>query len=612
MNRFRQVWDSPRVKLARLLPNVSKPLTFGVIGTGLLSSLVGPATTLARGFLIGSIPNTLKGGGLYSHAGRTTLVALGVVSGIFVAQVLIRSINGAFVQSLALVVDQRLEERVIRALGEPHGLSHLEGPDIANKIAILQGVGSAGFRPGNAVEGLSTRVQTWLSGLGSAVILASFHWWVAIGLSAVYLWAARVTLRDYIVLMKLSSGQAPTIRRSHYYRDLAFIPPAAKEIRIFGLGDWLIDHFKQFWYQAMDPLWKERANRRELGLASIAMSVSSVAAAGYVGLSALNGEFGIGSVSVFLGAIAGLYSFGSGYGPGDIQLQYGLGALPAIEEIEAIAESSDQVGSKMLPDKAPLQNIRFENVSFTYPGTSNEVLDDLNLLLPAGKSTAIVGLNGAGKTTVVKLLCRFYEPDAGQILVDDARLHELDPARWQRRVAAVFQDFVKYELTAMDNVALGAPEVAEDNVRLHRAIERSRSSSLLDGLPQGLETVLSREVTDGVQISGGEWQRLVLARALFAVESGATLLILDEPTAALDVRAEAEIYRSFLEITRGLTTVLISHRFSTVRLADLIHVIEKGRVIESGSHQELLALGGRYAHMFNLQASRFTDESQLS
>ncbi|HVF12773.1 MAG TPA: ABC transporter ATP-binding protein, partial [Actinomycetota bacterium] len=577
-----------------------------------LAALVGPATTLARGFLVGSIPSTLKEGGLSSQPGKTTIAALSIVSGIFLAQVLIRSINGGFVHSLSLLVDQHLEERVIRALGAPHGLSHLEGPEIANKLSILQGVGSAGYRPGNAVEGLSSRVQTWLSGLGSAVILAGFRWWVAIGLSAVYLWAARVTLRDYLVLMKLSSGQAPTIRRSHYYRDLAFVPPAAKEVRVFGLGDWLIDHFKQFWYQAMDPLWKERTNRRELGLASIVMSVSSIAAAAYVGFSALNAEFGIGSVTVFLGAIAGLYSFGSGYGPGDIQLQYGLSALPAIDEIEAAAKPLDPAGSQLLPENAPVKDIRFEEVSFMYPGTTNKVLDGLNLRIPAGKSTAIVGLNGAGKTTVVKLLCRFYEPESGQIFVDDALLGELDPAPWQRRLAAVFQDFVRYELTALDNVALGAPELAHDNARLMKAIDRSRATSVLDGLPLGLDTVLSREVTDGVQISGGEWQRLVLARALFAVESGARVLILDEPTAALDVRAEAEIYRSFLEITRGLTTILISHRFSTVRLADLIHVIQEGRVIESGTHEELMALGGRYAHMFNLQASRFAEEeSQL-
>jgi ATP-binding cassette subfamily B protein len=176
----------------------------------------------------------------------------------------------------------------------------------------------------------------------------------------------------------------------------------------------------------------------------------------------------------------------------------------------------------------------------------------------------------------------------------------------------VFQDFVRYELTALDNVALGAAELADDNARLTRAIERARATTLIDGLPKGLDTVLSREVTDGVQISGGEWQRLVLARALFAVESGAKILILDEPTAALDVRAEAEIYRSFLDVTKGLTTVLISHRFSTVRLADLIHVVENGRVIETGTHQDLLELDGRYARMFNLQAARFTEEESHS
>lgn len=600
------------MKLARLLPRVSRSLTLGVVITGLASAFLGPATTLARGFLVGSLPPTLGAGGLSSVQGKTTLIALAMVAGIFVAQLLIRSVNGGIVQSLSLLVDQHLEERVIKALGTPHGLSHLEGPEIANKLSLIQGVGTAGYRPGNAVEGLTTRIQTWLSGLGSAVILAGFHWWVAVGLSAVYLWAARVTLRDYLVLMKLSSGQAPTIRRSHYYRDLAFVPPAAKEIRVFGLGDWLIDQFKEFWYQAMEPLWKERTNRRELGVASTVMSISSIAAAAYVGVSAINGEFGIGSVTVFLGAIAGLYSFGSGYGPGDIQLQYGLAALPTIDEIEVAARTDDAAGETSLPPEAPGEGIHFDHVSFTYPGSTKEVLQDLSLDIPAGRSTAIVGLNGAGKTTIVKLLCRFYEPDQGQIVVDGVALPELEPTQWQRRLAAVFQDFVRYELTALDNIALGAADSAEVNDRIWKAVERARAKELIDGLPGGLDTVLSKEVTDGVQISGGEWQRLVLARALFAAESGARILILDEPTAALDVRAEAEIYRSFLDVTRGLTTVLISHRFSTVRLADLIHVIEHGRVIETGTHQDLLALDGRYAHMFNLQAARFAEQESRS
>jgi ATP-binding cassette subfamily B protein len=299
MRWLRNQWHHPRVKLARLLPEISPWLATFVGVTGLIGALLVPGTAVARGLLVGSIPPTLQAGGLSSNAGRATLLALGLVAAIFVMQLVVRSISSGLVNSLSLRVDQHLEQRVMKALASPHGIAHLEGPEIANKISVLQGVGTAGYRPGNAVGGLITRAETWLSGLGSAVILAGFRWWVALGLSAVYIWAARVTLRDYMVLMKLSSGQAPTIRRSHYYRDLAFIPPAAKEIRVFGLGDWLIDHFKEFWYQAMGPLWAERSNRIELGLASIAMSLSSIVAAAYVGVAAINGEFGIGAAAIF-------------------------------------------------------------------------------------------------------------------------------------------------------------------------------------------------------------------------------------------------------------------------------------------------------------------------
>jgi ABC-type multidrug transport system fused ATPase/permease subunit len=244
----------------------------------------------------------------------------------------------------------------------------------------------------------------------------------------------------------------------------------------------------------------------------------------------------------------------------------------------------------------PAAEIRFRDVHFTYPAGGAPVLDGFDLSIPAGTSLAIVGQNGAGKTTLAKLLCRLYDPQSGAIEVDGTDLREIDPASWRSRLTAVFQDFVRFELPLRDNVApAGAPD---------EAVVAALSAAGADHLAS-LDTVLSRGYKDGTDLSGGQWQRVALARALARVEMGAGVVLLDEPTAQLDVRGEAEIFERILAATKDCTTILISHRFSTVRQADRICVLEHGRLLELGTHDELMALGGRYRTMFDLQAQRF-------
>jgi len=244
---------------------------------------------------------------------------------------------------------------------------------------------------------------------------------------------------------------------------------------------------------------------------------------------------------------------------------------------------------------SPAREIRFKNVTFAYPNGA-PILEGFDLSVPAGSSLAIVGQNGAGKTTLAKLLCRLYDPQTGSIEVDGDDLREIDIAAWRARVTAVFQDFIKFELPLRDNVAPnGAPDEA-----IQRAIEKAGASNLAS-----LDTILARGYEGGTDLSGGQWQRVALARAVCAVERGAGVVLLDEPTAQLDVRGEAEIFERILTATREVTTILISHRFSTVRHAERICVLERGKVIELGSHDELMAKGGRYKTMFDLQAQRF-------
>jgi ABC-type multidrug transport system fused ATPase/permease subunit len=255
----------------------------------------------------------------------------------------------------------------------------------------------------------------------------------------------------------------------------------------------------------------------------------------------------------------------------------------------------------------PAREIRFRNVTFAYPATASvakePVLSRFDLVIPAGSSLAIVGVNGAGKTTLAKLLCRLYDPQEGAIEIDGIDLRQLDVESWRGRVTAVFQDFIRFELPLRDNVAPGgAPDDA-----IRAALAAAGAAQLAE-----LDTILARGYPGGTDLSGGQWQRVALARALCAVQRGAGLVLLDEPTAQLDVRGEAEIFERVLAATRRTTTILISHRFSTVRQADRICVLEHGRVVELGSHDELMAQGGRYRTMFELQASRFgaPDESE--
>jgi ATP-binding cassette, subfamily B, bacterial len=262
----------------------------------------------------------------------------------------------------------------------------------------------------------------------------------------------------------------------------------------------------------------------------------------------------------------------------------------------AMAKGGELASGSRSAAMMPAREIRFRDVTFSYPGGAT-VLEHFDLTIPAGSSLAIVGQNGAGKTTLAKLLCRLYDPQAGAIEIDGIDLRELDVPSWRSRIAAVFQDFIRLELPLRDNVA---PTGAPSDAVVAGALASAGAASLTT-----LDTILARGYDGGTELSGGQWQRVALARALCAVQAGARVVLLDEPTAQLDVRGEAEIFDRVLESTRQCTTIVISHRFSTVRHADRICVLEHGQVVELGTHDELIAKNGRYRTMFDMQAQRF-------
>jgi ATP-binding cassette subfamily B protein len=413
----------------------------------------------------------------------------------------------------------------------------------------------------------------------------------------------------------LRSRTAAARRKAYYILDTGSSLAAAKEIRVLGTLPWWRERGDRDSGSYLRPLWRAR---RRIRLAPFTVYSLVVLAAALGVLVMLRDTAGRGGLSVLglslaLQAVLIPLRFGVYFPEADDQTQDGMRTRDSMLEIErAAAQRSPgrpRPGGRQA-GQVPVSGIAFEKVSFAYPGSGRNVLRELDLDFPAGTATAIVGLNGAGKTTLVKLLSRLYEPTGGRISVDGAGLEEFDARSWQRRLAVIYQDYVRYELDAAANIGLGAPRHMGDTEALERAIERAGAADVIATLPYGLATVLSSRYSGGVDLSGGQWQRIALARALFAVQAGASVLVLDEPTAQLDVRAEAAFFDRFLELTRGLTTVVISHRFSTVRRADRIVVLDGGRITERGSHEELMAAGGQYAELFELQARRFADEEK--
>ena len=443
--------------------------------------------------------------------------------------------------------------------------------------------------------------------IGSAVIVgAMFRWWVAAMLVAVTLllewYGGRLVEREIDVWW----GNTEEQRRAQYLFNLG-MRDAPKELRVFGLHRWLVERYVRDWTAGYRPVWARRRQNAKWsmligGVHLLANGVAILA----VGRAAMNGSLPLTQVATTLPAILVIGQANNGFGV--VQVRRGLSAYRAMRDLpDTIAERHPEpaVKTKHRIETMPAREIRFEKVSFRYPGSETDVLRELDLTIRAHEALALVGVNGAGKSTLVKLLGGAYQPTSGRILVDGVDLADLDLAAWQRRVAAIVQDFLRFPLPVTDNVVFGAVERAGDELTLVRVARESGIDEVVRGLPKGWDTVLDKTFDGGVDLSGGEWQRVALARALFAVHAGAGVLVLDEPAAALDVRAEAELVERYLELTSGVASLIISHRFSVVRNADRICVLSDGRIVEDGTHEELLDRDGEYAGMFRLQAERY-------
>jgi ATP-binding cassette, subfamily B, bacterial len=584
-------WRSAEWNLVfRVLPRAHRGLARTWWVLAVLRSLLPAVLVIATGALIGAV-----------SAGHRPGLPLAVVAASSVLILVLSPVHDAVSANLGARVGADLHGRLLRAALEPAGVAHLEEPELADDFALARefdvGITAPPIRV--CMPFVANGMVEVGSGLAAAAILFWFQWWAPLVLTAGWLATHRL-LRESTVWRTWRSEEVVRAQRhADYAYRMAVDVPIAKELRLFGLGGWTVSRFgahrRELLQLALEAL---RLRERLLAWAALAALAGNGLVMAALAASALAHRVSLGSLVVFTGAVVG----SAVLGVADFDWWFDTAARPAVvvESLQQRMPAFAALPSGGRPAAGlPRREIRLRELAFSYRG-GNPVLAGVNLTIPAGSSLAIVGRNGAGKTTLAKLLCRLYDPTGGVIEVDGTDLRDLDLDAWRLRLSTVFQDYVRYELPLRDNVAPAGASDADIEWALHQAGAVDLAATA---------TVLSKSYAGGTDLSGGQWQRVALARAMCAVRRGAGVVILDEPTAQLDVRGEAEIFRRMLDATRGVTTILVSHRFSTVRQADRICVLDGGRVAELGSHDELMARGGEYATMFTLQAARFADDA---
>lgn len=522
------------------------------------------------------------------------LVALGVC---FLVMQVLPHADAVVSMSLGSRLADWLNDRLVRASVAPAGLAHLEDPDLAAVRDVDRSMSGPPLYL--AVYFMRGTLLRLLIGIVSAVVLAWYAWWATAVLLAV--WAStHLLLRESSVWKDRNTADVNLARQhANYAYELAMEPQFAKEVRLFGLHGWVVDRFARWRLRLYDAqyLATRLRERSVLGAATLVVA-GNLVVFGFLGHLYLARAWQLEDLVAAVQLAAGVQwvAFGGLSWAADDAAS----AVVAVNQLEPLLASTGRLstGARPVPDR-PVE-VELREVGFRYPRSERPVYAGLDLCVPAGRSLAVVGANGVGKTSLAKLLCRFYDPDEGRILVNGVDLRDLDLDAWRSGIAAVFQDFTHFESSLRANVDPGG-RCTDEQVRA--SLRDAGADHLAD-----LDTPMAKGYAGGMALSGGQWQRVALARVLCGVRSGARLVVLDEPTANLDVLGETTVFSRLLAATRGITTILISHRFSTVRMADRIAVLVDGKVAEHGRHDELMAAGGHYRRMFDLQASRFAAE----
>jgi ATP-binding cassette, subfamily B, bacterial len=495
-------------------------------------------------------------------------------------------------------------EQVLQAANRWQGLERFEDPGFADDLKRAR---EAANRSVDLVYFGAIVVLALLTALSLSITLGGLHPLVPLLLILATLpQMARAFAYDWFIGGHLYNS-TPQTRRMQESLEMLLLPNPAKDVRLYGLFSFFRQRYETMFAQVIRPLAQER--QRMIRPMWLAGTLTACACGGvylYVIWLVAHGQLSVGALALYGGAAtllqAELLRLSSFTGLFPIH----LGFLPSLlRVIKAPPDLQIAPHPRPVPEQIR-QGIVFERVSFTYPGQTTPVLSDVSFRLLPGECVALVGHNGAGKSTIVKLLLRLYDPASGRILLDGVDLREYDLGELRRKMGAIFQDFGRYELTAGENIGLGRLEHLDDRELQREALVKAGGDSLLESLPRGLETLLGRELGER-ELSGGEWQKLALARAYLR---DSQVLVLDEPTAALDVQSEYRIYTRFHELTQGRLTLLISHRFSTIRMADRVLYLADGRIQEEGSHHELMKRDGEYARLYRLQAAHYLDTEQ--
>ncbi len=572
------------------------------IGMAIFSILFGflPAVTAwISKLLIDAVVAAVAAKGDAPHAQvviELVLLQLGILLGSSLLQT-VRNINQQALQELTA----RRVQLMIMQHANRLDLSFFENPAFYDTLQQAQR--EAGYRPVGMVEQLFGLLRSAITFLSMIALIGRLGWFVAlIALLAPipsFIASSRYGWQGY----QMSRRQSPDRRRLSYYLDLLTRDTYNKEIKLFGLGNLFIDRWQEI------SLRFYRENRtlvvRRYIMGFVWGSLTTLVTSGtylFVALQTIIGRFTLGDLTFYSQAVVQVQSSFQGILSGLSDMYENSLYLTNLYEF---LDHTPHIQSP--PDPRPLRlplqgGIEFRDVSFTYPGKTTPALQHVSFTIRPAESVALVGLNGAGKTTIVKLLTRLYDPDEGQILLDGHDLREYDLADLHSTIGVIFQDYVTYYFSARENIGVGRLAEMENLERVEASAAKSGADSVVAKLPKGYDTTLGRWFDEGFQLSGGEWQKIALARAFMR---DAEILILDEPTASLDARAEYEIFTRMKTLTEGKMTLFISHRFSTVRLADRIFVLEHGTIAEAGSHEDLLALNGTYAELFNLQAAAY-------